>query len=175
MKEAIGSSLLLNIALVFIGIISAILISSIAYSKAFKAKNVIIETIKNYNGDCDFENRDSCFYEIEAKLLDMGYSSNITHSCSTDSGEPVYGRTEGSVMPLDGHVYCIYKYTLCDEKTEVSGDDVVNKCSEDSSVSYYYKVVTFMHFDIPLIGSFLEFEVSGETPAFYSRIVNVKN
>ena len=69
MKEAIGSSLLLNIALVFIGIISAILISSIAYSKAFKAKNVIIDTIKNYNGDCDFKNGDSCFTEIEAELF----------------------------------------------------------------------------------------------------------
>ena len=68
MKEAIGSSLLLNIALVFIGIISAILISSIAYSKAFKAKNVIIDTTKNQNGDCDSKNGDSCITETEAKL-----------------------------------------------------------------------------------------------------------
>lgn len=170
MREAIGSSLLLNIALVFIGVISMILVSSIAYSKAYKAKNQIISTIDDYNGVCNFMKGDSCFDEIERKLSDMGYSSNISKGCDTKYGTPVYGNVTGSVAPLDGHVYCIYKYTLCDSTTNSSGIS----CPEGSHEKTYYKVITFMHFDIPLIGQFLEFEVSGETQAYYNRLENIK-
>lgn len=168
MREAIGSSLLLNIAIVFIGIISMILVSSIAYSKAYKAKNQIISVIENYNGVCNFMNGDSCFDEIESKLTDMGYSSNISQGCPTKYGTPLYGNLAGSVSPLDGHVYCVYKYTICDPDTNLPGS-----CPDNSTEKTYYKVVTFMHFDIPLIGQILEFPVSGETQSFYNRFVNI--
>ena len=42
MREAIGGGLLLNIVIIIIGVISAFLIGSVAYSKAYKAKNRII-------------------------------------------------------------------------------------------------------------------------------------
>ena len=45
-----GSSLLLNIVIVIVGVVSAFLISSIAYSKAFKVKNRIVSVIEKYNG-----------------------------------------------------------------------------------------------------------------------------
>lgn len=170
MREAIGSSLLLNIALVFIGIISLILVSSIAYSKAYKAKNQIISVIEEYNGVCNFRNGDSCFDEIERKLSDMGYSSNISQGCPTEPGTLLYGNVSGSVAPIDGHVYCVYKYTICDPDSNNTG----TSCPDDSNEKTYYKVITFMHFDIPLIGQFLEFPVSGETQSFYNRFANIK-
>ena len=102
----------------------------------------------------------------------MGYSSNITKSCpdvtisddnnNVASGEYVYTPKNG------GYHFCVYKFTLCDE---VKSDDT---CKEDSNETYYYKVTTFMHFDIPLIGQVLEFPVSGETKTFYNTFINIK-
>lgn len=165
MKEAVGSAMLLNIALVFIGVISMILVSSIAYSKAFKAKNQIISAIEDYDGQCVFDIGNSCFDEIEQKLTNLGYSSNIAHICDNTDPDLIYGDVTRS-----GHAYCVYKHTLCD----TTDDGYSITCKPDSSESYYYKVVTYMHFDIPVIGRFLEFPVSGETPTFYEKFQNVK-
>lgn len=159
MREAIGSSLLLNIVIVIIGVISAFLIGSIAYSKAFKAKSRIISVIEEYNGKCDFNDfTDECANKVEDVLTDMGYSSNIVNECD-DNENIVYNG-------VGGHRYCIYKYTLCDRYNNV--------CKDDSNIKTYYKVVTFMHFDIPVIGQFLEFQVSGETMLFNEKFVNIK-
>lgn len=180
MREAIGSSLLLNIVIVFIGVISAFLISSIAYSKAFKVKNRIVSVIEKYDGICfnDTEDKDNCYKEIEAELQDMGYSSNIVATCpkeedyieSNDYGilsvQQMYPKTFSS-----GHKYCVYKYTLCDnDQIDLNH----RKCKENSNEMYYYKVISFMHFDIPVIGQFLEFKVSGETKTFYNTFVNIE-
>ena len=173
MREAEGSALLLNIVIVFIGVISAVLVSSIAYSKAFKAKNQIISTIENYNGECTFTKGNSCFEEIERKLTDMGYSSNITKDCPTVEGATnVYGKDS---LTLEGHKYCIYRYEMCDITTKIVGDETKETCDDKSNKKHFYKVITFMHFDFPLVGQFLEFEVSGETRTFYDTFVNIKS
>ncbi len=178
MRESIGNALLLNIVIVIVGVISAFLISSIAYSKAFKVKNRIISVIDEYGGNCDFKNPyDACFNKIEDELTDMGYSSNISKDCpdylykntvGIKEYERVYPQSDGIVT---GHKYCVYRFVLCDtlDTSVGSGKD----CRSDSNKASYYKVITFMHFDIPLIGNFLEFEVSGETSTFYDTFINV--
>lgn len=176
MRESIGSAMLLNIVIVIIGVISAFLISSIAYSKAFKAKNRIISVIEEYNGACDFSDfQDGCANKIEAVLSNMGYSSNISKECERAAND---GDDNSNIIDVlrvysgeGGHKYCVYKYTLCDY-TRVNGN---RKCSDKSNIQTYYKVITFMHFDIPVIGQFLEFPVSGETKTFYETLVNVSN
>lgn len=176
MREAIGSSLLLNIAIVFIGVISAFLISSIAYSKAYKVKNRIVSIIEKFDGQCNFEGygTDNCTIAIENDLNAMGYSSNINSTCPGVE----YSSENEDILSValiydgfdTGHKYCIYKYEMCDYTNPYGNSRV---CSQNSSVLYYYKVKTFMHFDIPLIGQFLEFPVSGETKTFYDTFVNV--
>ena len=165
MREAIGSSLLLNIVIVIIGVISAFLISSIAYSKAFKAKNRIIAVIDEYDRICAFDGygTDDCTKKIEAELNDMGYSSNISKDCGkitvgTDELDPIY-------KGIGGHMFCVYSVTLCDKSD--------NKCKLNSSKSHYYKVKTFMHFDIPVIGRFLEFPVTGDTRVYIDKYSNI--
>ena len=182
MRESIGSALLLNIMLVIVGVISLFLISSIAYSKAFKVKNRIISIIEKYDGDCfglatGSNPTDACYAEIEEQLNDMGYSSNISQKCPTikpanPSGTGAKWVNVKRVYPNNnydsGHRYCVYKYTLC---SETYG----SACKGDSTKTNYYKVITFMHFDIPIIGQFLEFQVSGETKAFYDTFINIKS
>lgn len=178
MREAIGSSLLLNIVLVMVGVISLILINSIAYSKAFKAKNRIISVIDSYSGECFLNNNiadtDSCFKEIENELKSLGYSSNISASCDENRTDELSGGK--LIYPSNnyqgGHKFCVYRYKLCDIDKVNNGQI---DCNDTSNEMYYYKVVTFMHFDIPVIGQFLEFPVSGETNTFYDTFVNLKN
>lgn len=181
MREAIGSSLFLNIVLVIIGVISAVLISSIAYSKAFKAKNKIISVIEEYDGKCNFDGygSDDCTKKIEDVLVDMGYSSNISGDYENLCPKNQNGTNneESAIIDVkrfyngDGHIYCVYKYTLCNY-TRVTGN---RKCSEDSNVNVYYKVKTFMHFDLPIVDSFLQFPVSGETKQFLIYSPSIAN
>lgn len=179
MSEDIGSSMLLNIVIVIIGIISSFMIGSIAYSKAFKVKNRIISVIEKYDGKCfnSIDDTDECYKEIEAELQDIGYSSNIRSTCKeihidgADSGiisaELVYPH---STNYSGGHRYCIYKYKVCNTISNTDG----YVCSSRDNQLTYYKIVTFMHFDIPVVGKFLEFQVSGESRTFYDTFVNIK-
>ena len=182
MREAVGSALLLNIVLVFIGIVSMILVGSIAYSKAYKVKNRIVNIIEKYNGKCFDDDSDpnslgKCWKEVEDELKNMGYSSNISSGCPNLNSEDIKINNAISieqVYPVTnfnyGHKYCVYKYSLCD-KVVKEGLNIV--CADDANQSHYYKVYSFMHFDIPVIGSFLEFKVSGETRQFYDTFINV--
>ena len=45
MKEAIGTSMVFNLIMVFTGVFIAILVGSIAYSKSFKIRNRIINIV----------------------------------------------------------------------------------------------------------------------------------
>ena len=178
MREAIGGGLLLNIVIIIIGVISAFLIGSVAYSKAYKAKNRIISVVEKHDGICfdSIDSSDSCYKEIEDELKDLGYSANISATCpnieidNTDSGIKSVERVYPSSNYNSGHKYCVYRYTLCD--TVDCGSGIA--CESRSNQLIYYKVIIFMHFDIPVVGSFLEFPISGETKAFYEKFVNIK-
>lgn len=182
MREAIGSSMLLNIVLVIVGIISLFLINSITYSKAFKVKSRIISVIEKYNGICTFQDDDGCYNEIEEELTNMGYSSNISSECKDPkqlvTDDVVYKKDSG-IYSVDlvystnnsGHKYCVYKYTLCSLAQNGSNSYT---CFA-SNKYYFYKVVAFMHYDIPFIENFLEFEVSGETRTFNEYFLNLRS
>lgn len=175
MRESIGGALLLNIVIVIVGIISAFLIGSIAYSKAFKAKNRVIAVIDEYNGVCDFDNyNDECANKINDELKDMGYSSNISAECKKGVYNSYINDSTGvkdisaKYLGDNGLKYCVYEFTLCDV-TRING---LSQCMDSSNEYHYYKVITFMHFDIPLISQFLEFSVSGDTRTYIKKFGN---
>lgn len=157
MREAIGSAFIVNMILVFIGVISALLIGSINYSKAYKVKDRIVYTIEKYDGWSEGTQN-----EIDMQLKSLGYriDSGFNSDC-----EKLYKRKYGSSydaknlkhgqnIGVNQYNYCVY---LVDLKTSI-GD--------------YYSVTTFMRFDIPLIGGLLTFPVSGETSVIYEVVDN---
>lgn len=156
MREAIGNTFIVNLLLVFIGVISALLIGSISYSKAFKVKNRIIYTIEKYGGWEVYAGSTNIVQsEIEASLKDIGYPLKLANSFAygglgagcknrNDGSELVYGKPGQSVT----YHYCVYKY--------------------NNEKGYYYGVTAYMHFDLPLIGNYLEFPVYGETQSLYT-------
>ena len=132
MKDAVGGSLLLNVVALFTSIVILFFAGIMAYSKAYKAKNKIIEVIEGY------EKYDSSVAGVINEDLRLsGYRSanntQISQKCGTDN------------LNQYGYYYCVYR------DDSPSGD------------SYSYKVVTYVHFDFPIIGGMLEIPVKGET------------
>lgn len=165
MKDAVGSSLLVYLVIIVVGIVGACVIASNAYSKAYKAKNNIITSIDKYymvNTDSGEEGTSTitdCFQDeickttLKSTLNNMGYKLSIkADDCKSkqiinkiNSNDLIYPTGEEK---SDG--YCIYK-------TFVNDTD------------YYYTVITFSHLNINVlgIGTLFKTPVYGETRVYY--------
>lgn len=139
MRQAVGSAFILNLVIVFITLMMLVFVGSISYSKAYKTKNRIINIIEDNKGY-----NESSISEIETFMADTGYQISLTSDCTKVA--PANGSTVYPTSSIKtGYRYCIFE----------------NKASNDNGV--YYTVVTFMKFDFPVIGNYIEFPVKGET------------
>jgi hypothetical protein len=132
LKDAVGGSLLLNLVVVFTSIVILFFAGIMAYSKAYKAKNKIIEVIESY------ENYDETVAGVISEDLKLaGYRDasvqQIRQKCGTTN------------LNKFGYYYCVYR----DNNSVEEG--------------FSYEVVTYVHFDFPVIGNLLVFPVKGET------------
>ena len=147
MREAIGGTFLFNIMIVFIFFFAAFLAIAINYSQAFRIKNQIINYIEQYEG----MNNDTSKNEIVDYIKDAGYYRD--QPCDCDDGDYSCGNTNdsrngGAVSNSSG------SYTvkgLCVRELENRNGDK------------YYRVTTFVGFELPVIGNMINFEVKGET------------
>lgn len=139
MREAIGSSFLVNVIIVFIAVIMLLLVGSLSYSRTFKIKNKIIDIIEKYEGY-----NASAAAEIEQLLSNMGYRVNAygRQSCKTN------GDGEALNEYASNYRYCVVEYT--------------------SDRGVYYGVTAYIYFEIPLFSKVLEFPIYGETKTFYA-------
>ena len=140
MKAATGNALLMNIIIVFLVVVLGVLVTSITYTKAFRVKNRIVEVIENYDGDFN-NHEDQIRNDITTSLSNVGYRLKGTSNCRT--------LNDGSTAYEEGkdYYYCVYRY----------GTDR----------GHYYKVVTYMYLDLPVINEILNIPVYGETKVFY--------
>lgn len=151
MREAIGSTFLFKIMIVFIFFFSAFLAIAINYSQAFRIKNQVINYIEQYEGM-----NDSSEEEIVNYINDVGYFRTPTCDCDSGGAGNNYscGDTNddrnGAKIRLDSGNET---NGLCIRKLANSNGDV------------YYRVTTFVSFDLPIIGEFVTFPVKGETKA----------
>lgn len=160
MREAIGSAFLVNMILLFIGVISALLVGSISYSKAYKVKDRIVYIIEKHDG---WKDDGSTQKEIDKQLGTIGYQvgSGSNFSCEAilkkrygNSNFDLKKLKHGANLGVGGYNYCVYEN------------------SYPSAPGKYYTVITFMQFDVPLLGNFLRFPVNGETSLVYAAIDN---
>lgn len=137
MRESISNSLIFNWVMIFVGVIIALLIASMSYSKAYKIKSKIISTVEMYQGYTAEARTD-----IDTFLQNVGYRFNTSGSRCED--------IEGFTLLTDNsnyYRYCVY------QTTTLKGS--------------YYKVIAYMYFDIPFIEGIMEFPVSGESKVIY--------
>lgn len=142
MREALGNTFIMNIVITIVIIIIAVVISSLSYTKAFKVKNMIVSTIESNNGY-----NEKAKQEIDANLKEMGYrvNKNGIQTCDMDNMDEHNSKV---LTESNSYRYCVVQVT--------------------TSKGYYYRVASYMYFDIPVIGDKMEFPVHGETKTFYN-------
>lgn len=139
MKDAVGGSLLLNIVVIFASIVILFFAGIMAYSKAYKIKNRIIEVVERY------ENYNTTVQStLEEDLKKSGYIVAKQDQVESKCGEDNLNTSE--------YLYCVYLKS-CEEFDE-TGECIGQR---------HYEIVTYIHFDFPVIGNMLTFEVKGET------------
>lgn len=145
MRESVGNAYLTYIVFIFLGIVLLLLVTSFSYSKAFKAKNKIINVIEKYDGW-----NNEAEIEVHNDLHTMGYRQNTsyfnTFKCKSNDPNAIilYGDRVGNFH------YCLFRH--------------------DVTKGSYYEVITYMHFDIPLIGSKVAVPVRGESRIVYQNL-----
>jgi len=138
MKDAVGGSLLLNLVVIFTSIVILFFVGIIAYSKAYKVKNKIIEVIERY------ENFDAnVISELQTDLLNTGYRTATPEQIMAKCGEESLSYNADQAKSA-GFLYCVY-----------------NK--NNSMSGYSYEVVTYVQFQFPIIGDLISLPVRGET------------
>lgn len=147
MRDAFGGISNLVIIVVFMTLVSGYLAFNVNYTKAFRVKNKIITLFEQYEGKCGGgPSTVECNQKIKDYMKQVGYSTSNFNSYSgmIDGHERDYSCQDG---------YCFYKVDVS------SPSDLEQKA--------YYKIVTQINIDIPIINKILPglriFQVSGDT------------
>lgn len=162
MKEAIGGTWIFGIVIVFIALFTAFVSLSTNYSRCYRIKDELINTIERYHGI----NEDS-ISRINEYLSGIGYAS--TGECPQD-GTCWYQFSAdiNSTKPVNGYGgssktnYCISKYDV------VSKDAKGNLLGPIGHIeNSYYQVVVFFKLDIPIFRQLFNIKIAGETATIY--------
>lgn len=152
MREAIGGSQLLMIIITLIIVIMMLLAGSIGYSKAFKARNAILNIVERNGGygiSAEKVLNDSK-EEIVSVLTEMGYKTSIgsNKNCSDRNSEK-YDDYEVTKDP--NYNFCIYRFV--DKETG----------------NQQYGIETYMYFELPIFGrnDMFSFPIYGDTYTFF--------
>jgi len=149
MKEAIGSTFLFNIMIIFIFFFSAFLAIAINYSQAFRIKNQVINYIEQYEGIDEISDEE----RIVEYINSSGYYRDKTCDCSdySCSNYEINKHPENNPNGANVSVGSNRTKGLCVRKLKNNIGDT------------YYRVTTFVTFNLPIIGDFFTFPVQGET------------
>lgn len=163
MKGAIGNAFILNMVITFIIIFFSLLIGSMAYSKAYKTKNFLLNLIDEFerNEKRDFgrdqpNNIQAQEWNEKANeyLQKVGYPLAKEKNCHTKKYAEQYGTFKNNGEGQ--YDYCIYK------KISIIPQDmnpiVANR--------YNYMVLVYMKLDLPVIGDYIKIPITGETKQY---------
>lgn len=150
MKESIGNAFVYGIFIMFVFLAIIILSSSVSYSRASKIKNKLVYSVQTFAANQSTEPNQGMFNTpefmepVDDYLRSVGYrqDSSIAHEgCKSTDG--------GMIMDVSSiYDFCIIGY--------------------QTNRGYYYKVVSYMYFDVPIIGSTLKFPITGSTKIIYN-------
>lgn len=145
MRESIGGAWLLGIVLVFMSVFIAYIAITINYSNAFKMKTKMITVIEQYQGI-----NSNSLQKMEGMLSDHAYKIKAMCPSSNDK----YLGVDGGVVttnPTTKQRYCLYR----EKRVAQSGSDA----------KYYYRLIVFFNFSLPVLGDLFTFKIDSETNA----------
>ena len=146
MRQAIGSTWILQLVILFMLIFVGFLALSINYTKAFKIKNEMLSIIEKYEGVMSGENKSVSLINNYLRY----YHYQAKGNCPTDT----YGAVsldDASLVRASSGV----KYYYCVKKINTSDSSFRNRAR--------YEIDTFFQFNLPIIGNLFTFHVSGST------------
>lgn len=146
MKESIGSTASLNIALTFISIVFAFLAATLSYYKAFKVNNIITNAIDKYEGYNELS-----INEINQRLDSIGYQ-RFSLNCK-------------DFKEFKGKEYTLIKDIDLSNAEPVSGICVY--FSGDLGKKYQYGITTYMTINIPVVSEFIKIPINTVTKETY--------
>lgn len=146
MRQAIGTTWIMQLVIVFMLIFVAFLALTINYTKAFKMKNELITFIEKNEGIT--ERKDGTLDLINNYLEYNGY--NVQGRCPSGS----YG-VDDLNDPILKEAQDGGRYYYCIQKISSAGPSTINRAR--------YHVTIFFHFSLPIIGDIFTFSVDGET------------
>ena len=144
MREAIGGTHLLMIVVTIIIVIMMLLAGSVGYSKAFKARNGLINIVQRYGayGKSAATIMENSKDEIRDYLSDMGYKTTLgtSRQCTDRCYSKFKLDDSTSVQECKGirnddYNFCLYHFT------------------EKDTGNQYYGIETYMYFELPIFGS----------------------
>ena len=147
MREAVGSTFLFKIMIVFIFFFTSFLAIAINYSQAFGLKNKIISSIEKNEGYNEFSRK-----EIADAVSSTGYFRNVQCPKNEDSA----GEALSFIAKSDANNDIT---GVCLELVNTAGTVAVDKNTD----KVYYKVTTYVSFNLPILGNILTIPVRGET------------
>ena len=154
MRDAIGGSVTLFIISVFIVLALGYLAFNVNYTKAFRMKDKIISLYEDYDGNC--HNVPSCQDAILKYANTLGYSNDKNLKCE-NLGTGYHYDANG--------LYCYKEVMVQRESKNASADHIVR----DLKDKHYYKIVTKINLQIPIISNVFDFSffyIYGDTKSF---------
>ena len=157
MKDAFGGIFNLVLIVIFLVVVMGILGLTVSYTKAFRAKNIIISKIEQYGhgGSC-LRSDGACFKRIKEETDRIAYHP---HNLNCPPNEGVTG---WFAAPRDGgseKLFCFYLHNIY---KSTSGTD----CGALIASDYYFNIITQVDIDIPIINKIMGlyfFQVKGDT------------
>lgn len=152
MKGAIGNAFLLNIVITFMLIFFSLLIGGMAFTKAYKVKNHIVNSINEYinksNKSLSQSYNASRGYDaewngiVDPYLGKVGYHLKSANSCPSKDNYTVIGKGD--------YDYCLY----------------YKKNVFEFGYKERYLVLAYMKLDLPVIGDSIKIPITGETKTY---------
>ncbi len=156
MRQAIGTTWIMQLVIIFMLIFVAFLALTINYTKAFKIKNELITFIEKNEGVSEREG--GTLDLIDNYLLYNNYG--VAGTCPEGS----YG-IDNLQSPVLKDTSNGGRYYYCIEKIPTAGTSTFNRAR--------YRVTVFFHFSLPIIGDIFTFSVDGETVDITNPVDNL--
>ena len=158
MRQAIGTTWIMQLVIIFMLIFVAFLALTINYTKAFKIKNELVTIIEKYEGlNYGTSNQSGSIDLINNYLQYNGYT--VMGSCDEGS----YGATGLGDDAILSNAVKGQKYYYCVEEVSTKGASTPNRAR--------YKIKIFFKFSLPILGDLFTFNIDGTT----IDITNPKN
>lgn len=143
MRQAIGSTFLYNVMIVFIVITFGFLAATLSYMKSFKINSKIANSLEKFEGYNTLSAK-----EIETSLTTLGY--RINNMGNLNCPERTHkGRTYSPITEFGTDFkYCIYEYPK-------------------ENGYFTYGILTYIYMDIPIVGGTFSLPVYSETERIY--------